>query len=427
MRPVTERSQNKSCWKRGRNESVSGSLFLDNSRLLSQGGSLLSSWASMKRVRRGPVPVFGSDFTGSDIRRVKKTLRAQWVGMGPEVEKFEALLSRRSQSEHAIATNSASAALKLALSALRLPAKSEVVLPSNTWNTCANAILLNNLTPVFADIDPNSGNTNAELVSRVMTPLTRAVLVVHYAGLSVEFDPLNELSVPVVEDAAHAVDATYRGRPCGSLGSLGVFSFDPVKNIATPDLGVIVTGDYALAKRIKDARYAGIASSGASASGEHHEWWIPRQLSVEQKLLPNDLAASLALSQFRRISKSQATRKKIWETYDEGFRDQMKVRTPPAAREGDRHGYFTYFVRVPRHLRDELARFLLSRGIYTTVRYAPLHSQSLFRDYVTQGSELSGAEEFGATALNLPLYPGLRKKEQSRIIHLINAFLDSRT
>lgn len=364
-----------------------------------------------------PISVFGSVAGEEELEAVRASVLAGWMGMGARVREFEARFGERLGTAFAMA-DSGSNALHLALAALRLPPGSDVVVPSFTWVACANAVVLAGHRPVFGDVELESASLSAATVAPALTERTAAIMIVHYAGLPVDVDGLRTFGVPVVEDAAHAVDSAVGERRCGTLGDVGVFSFDSVKNLATPDGGGVASADEELVERVRSLRYCGIGGSGFDRSAEGGRWWEHRRVEVFPRAIPNDVSAGIALAQLERLAGSQARRREIWLAYQEAFADLEWLALPPDTPAGGRHSYFTYLVRVLDGRRDRLARDLLGRGIYTTLRYQPLHLVFPGAGHVT----LPNAELLNEQGLNLPLHPRLGDDDVARVVDAVRSF-----
>jgi aminotransferase len=279
-------------------------------------------------------------------------------------------------------------------------------------------VLLAGHRPVFADVDPATGNVSAQTLADARTPRTRAAMVVHYAGLPVAMSELVSLELPIIEDAAHAVDSHSGGRPCGSIGTVGVFSFDSVKNVATPGGGGVASPDAELLSRVRSLRYCGVGGSGHSRAGTGR-WWIQHAPSPFPRATPNDVSAAIGLAQLARLPESQHRRRQIWERYDEGLAGVAGLLLPARAPDTDRHSYFTYLIRVEGSRRDALAQALLEHGVYTTLRFHPLHLNPAFAPQ----PPLRGCELLAEQGLNLPLHPRLDDAETERIIELVRTLL----
>lgn len=366
------------------------------------------------------ISVFGSDVGDGEIQAVEWCMRSQWLGFGGEVARFEKAFTSKLGLPDFAMVDSGSNALYLAVHLLGLPPGSEVIVPSFTWVSCAQAVLLAGHIPVFCDVDPVTMNVRREDIEPLITPRTAAVMVVHYAGLPVEIEPILELGLPVIEDAAHAVHATHRGRACGAWGDIGIYSFDAVKNLTAGEGGGITCADPRLIERARRLRYCGIGKSGFEAAGDSREdarWWEYVITEPFIKMLPTNIAASIALVQLARLEAMQARRRQIWDTYREALSDAPEIELPAEARGGDRHGLFTFCIRVPR--RDDLARALLRKDIYTTLRYHPLHMNAL---YGQTARPLPNCERLNAEALSLPLHPRLSDADVESIALEIRRF-----
>lgn len=360
------------------------------------------------------INVFGSKVGSEEIAEVSESINRQWMGMGPKTKAFEAKMAERLGTERFLLVDSGSNGLYLGLKLMNLPEGSEVIVPSLTWVSCAQAVLLVGCKPVFADVDINTQNITAETIKAQITDRTSAIMVVHYGGLAVDMDPILELGYPVIEDACHAVDSTYKGRPLGTIGDVGVYSFDAVKNLSIGEGGGVVSrhGDYM--ERASLLRYCGIGKSGFEASTHGKErWWEYNIVEPFIKMCPSDVAAGIGLGQLTKLDENQAYRKKIWDIYQTEFAKIPAISTPADANPGDRHSYFTYFIRIPN--RDKVAKYLFDKGIYTTLRYHPLHLNPLYRST----AKLPVCEELNETGLNIPLHPSLSMNDVDFIIEEI--------
>lgn len=367
------------------------------------------------------IGVFGARTGPEELEALSASVLEGWMGMGPRVAEFERALEAHLGAP-AVMVDSGSNALHAAIAALDLPPASDVVLPSFTWVACANAVVLAGHRPVFADVDLATQNVTAEHVEAVRTPRTAAVMVVHYAGLPVEMEPIDALGLPIVEDAAHAVDSAHRGRACGTRGAVGIYSFDAVKNIATPDGGAVTAPDPALLDRVRRLRYCGIGSSGHVRAGADGggRWWEQSAGEVFPRTLPNDVSAGIGLAQLARLGDNQRRRRAVWEHYQRELGAIGALVTPVEPEPGDRHSWFTYFVRVAGGRRDRLAAHLLEHGVYTTLRYHPLHLTGTFGPVERT---LPNCERFAEDGLNLPLHPALSDSDVERVVALVREVL----
>lgn len=363
------------------------------------------------------INVFGSKVGEEEIQEITDSIHNQWMGMGPKTKAFEAKMAERLHQDRFILVDSGSNGLYMALTLLELPKGSEVIIPSFTWVSCAQVVMMAGCVPVFCDVDLDSQNVTVETIKPHITENTGAIMVVHYAGLPVDLDPILELGYPIVEDACHAVDSLYKGKPCGTIGDTGVYSFDAVKNLSMGEGGGVVAKDPRLMERAEILRYCGIGKSGFEASTHGRErWWEYNIVEPFIKMNPSDIAAGIGVAQLGKLDELQAYRKKIWDIYQDAFRPVEWIETPLDANDGDQHSYFTYFIRVPR--RNEMAKALFDEGIYTTLRYHPLHLNPLYNSDVT----LPNSEALNETGLNIPLHPSLSMNDVDEIVDRVKAF-----
>lgn len=367
------------------------------------------------------ISVFGSLVDDEEISNVTVCMRSQWMGFGKNVEAFESRYMQKYGLPTFAMVDSGSNALFMAVTLLDLPRGSEVILPSFTWVSCAQAIIMAGHKPVFCDVDLSTMNVRCEDIQAKITDKTAAIMVVHYAGLAVDMNPILALGYPVIEDAAHALDSTYKGKPCGAIGDVGIFSYDAVKNLTVGEGGGITARLPAHIARAKVMRYCGIGKSGFDSAvanaGTKSRWWEYNIQEPFIKMLPTNLAASIGLAQLDRIDSLQARRKIIWDTYQRELAAVPGLINPSEAEPGDRHSYFTYCIRAPR--RDELAHYLLSERIYTTLRYHPLHLNPL---YGQMDVRLPNSETLNADALSIPIHPRMSDDDVAKVIEKINVF-----
>lgn len=367
------------------------------------------------------ISVFGSFVDDEEIKNVSDCMRSQWMGFGNQVEEFEKKYQAKYNLPNFAMVDSGSNALYMAAKLLQLPLGSEVILPSFTWVSCAQAIILAGCKPIFCDVDLETMNVRAKDIKPKITKKTSAIMIVHYAGLAVDMKPILDLGYPIIEDAAHAIDSTYDGKPCGTIGNVGIFSFDAVKNLTVGEGGGITTRETSKIERAKVLRYCGIGKSGfdnaVKNANSKLRWW---EYKIEEpfiKMLPTNLAANIGLAQLDKIDKLQERRKEIWNLYQNEFLNIPEIITPKDTIENNRHSYFTYCIRAPE--RDKLAKYLLKKNIYTTLRYHPLHMSPL---YGQTKIYLRNSLQLNKEALSIPLHPRLSDQDVRTVIDAISNF-----
>jgi dTDP-3-amino-3,4,6-trideoxy-alpha-D-glucose transaminase len=325
--------------------------------------------------------------------------------LGQEVESFESEFAGWCQAEHAVGVSSGTAALELALRGLGIGPGAEVIVPTNSFIATAEAVSAAGATPVLVDVDEKTALLTAEIVERAITPRTRCVIPVHLYGRTVEMDPLLELcrsrGIAVVEDACQAHGAVYHGRPAGSIGDAGCFSFYPTKNLgAWGDGGAVVTSDPDLAAKVRLLR------SHGEGSRHHHE--MPARTDRLDALQAAILRVKLA-----RLDESNERRRHAGATLCEALAGSQVVPPPPPAANGD-HVFHLFVVRSTA--RDALREHLDTYGISNAIHYpTPIHLQPAYADLGIGSGSLPVAEQLALESCSLPIFPTIGESEIERV------------
>ncbi len=367
------------------------------------------------------ISVFGCKTGQEEIDNLTITINSQWLGLGSTVDEFEKKFKLKNNLSSFLMVDSGSNALLMAISLLKLPPQSEIILPSYTWVSCANAIMLAGHIPIFCDVDEFTMNVTKKDIESKITSKTSAIMIVHYAGLPVDMDSIMSIGLPVIEDAAHAVFSKYKEQHCGNISEVGIYSFDSVKNLTAGEGGGISTKDSLLINDAKKLRYCGIEKSGfqnASTKNKTSDlWWEYEIKKPFIKMLPSNVSASIALAQLEKIDYLQNRREEIWKYYQAEFSNHKIIKKPIDPSDHEKHSYFTYCIKAEK--RNELARYLLENNIYTTLRYHPLH---LYPIYNQESNKLTNTEKLNKTALSIPIHPRLTDNEVSYIVDKIKSF-----
>ena len=363
----------------------------------------------------------------AEIAEVVATLRSGWIGTGPRVARFEEMFREYIGARHAVALNSCTAALHLSMVAAGVGPGDEVITTPLTFCATANAIVHTGAKPVFADVDRSTGNIDPAAVERAITPRTRALVPVHYAGRPCRMDRIEAIArrhrLVLIEDAAHAIEAAVGGRKVGTIGDLTCFSFYVTKNVVTAEGGMVTTDDAELAARIKINGLHGMSQDAwkrFSDSGyRHYEVTAPGF-----KYNMTDLQAALGLHQLPRVAAGAARRREIWERYDEALAGLPVVR--PAPVEGDTiHARHLYTILVDDRLgksRDRVLDELIALRIGTGVHYTALHLHRYYRErWGYQRGDFPSAEHIGDRTLSLPLSPTLTDADVGDVIAAVRA------
>lgn len=354
-----------------------------------------------------------------ELAAIEPVLRSGWLGLGPVVERFEEAVASFVGARHCVAVNSGTAALHLALEAAGVRG-GEVVVPSLTFAATVQAILAAGGIPVFADCREDDLNVDIEDVARRLSPRTRAVVPVHYAGRPVEMRGLLALSrrqsLVVVEDAAHAFGSSYDAVKVGGAGHLTCFSFDPIKTVTCCEGGAVCTSDAAWAESIRRKRRLGMRSP-RSSKGER-----PYRIVEEGfRCHMNDVNAAVGLAQMERMDQHVEARRRVARRYDRAF-----GRLPALSlleHDLDAEVPFCYTVRVLGGRRRTLMKAMAADGIETAVLYPPNHRQPAFARFA---KPLPVTERIASQHMSLPLFAGLSDAQVDHVINRVVAHSDRR-
>jgi dTDP-4-amino-4,6-dideoxygalactose transaminase len=353
---------------------------------------------------------------------VRRALAGRLSGDGPLCRRVEQRLAGLLGVPHVLLTTSCTHAMELALMALGLAEGDEVVCPSFTFVSTANAILRAGARPVFADIDPETLGLDPSDVARRLTPHTRALLPVHYAGFAAPMAELlalaRERRLLVVEDAAHALGAAYRGIPLGTLGDAGCFSFHDTKNLTCGEGGALALRDPELARRAEIVREKG-TNRRAFLRGEVDKYtWLAEGSSY----VLSELLAAVLDAQLDKLAEIQRRRARVTERYREGLRDwaaERRVRLPPQDHERTANHHIFYLLFPEPRERDAAMAALRARGVMATFHYVPLHSSPFGVTLPGAAGAYPVSERIAATLLRLPLHPLLSDAEVERVIDAV--------
>lgn len=354
-----------------------------------------------------------------DIAAVVDVLRSDWLTTGPNVEEFEKSFAAFTGTAHAVAVSNGTAALHAAMAALRIGPGDEVIVPAITFVASSNCVVYQGGTPVFADVEPDTLLVDPADVERKITPRTKAVVAVDYAGQACDYEALRSITarrgIALVADACHALGGAYRGRPIGSLADLSTFSLHPVKPITCGEGGVITTNDAALAGAMRVFRSHGISSDFRQR--EKQGSWAYEMVSLGYNYRLSDLQCALAASQLRKLPAWVIRRQEIARRYDAAFAGMPAFR-PLATRDGVSHGYHLYVIRLRADVdRGEAFQALRAARIGVNVHYAPVHLHPFYRNHLGTGPGLCPvAEQAANEILSLPIFPRMSDADVEDVI-----------
>src|SRR5437879_2093746 len=375
------------------------------------------SASSQPNTLAGPVPQIdlAAQYAaiGAEIRTaIDRVTASQQFVLGPEGAAFEQEIANLCGVAHGVGVGSGTDALVLALRACGVRAGDEVLLPPFTFVATGSAVSALGARPVFADIRPETYNVDPAELERRVTPHTRAIVVVHLYGLAADMDPILAFAkarrLPVIEDNAQAIGASYRGRRTGSLGDAACLSFYPTKNLgAYGDAGMVVTNSPELATRIRTLRNHG-----------QSEKYLSNEPGWNSRL--DEIQAAILRVKLRHLSNWQRARQSHAAEYNRLF-SQIPGIMPPLAPEGFEHVYHQYTIRIEQ--RDVLQKFLSERKIGSAVYYPyPLHLQPLYTSLGHNSGDFPHAERAAQEVLSLPMYPELQNEQIARVVESIDDF-----
>jgi perosamine synthetase len=365
-------------------------------------------------VRDALLPYGRQTITDAEVAAVVDVLRSDWLTTGPTVGEFEEVFAGVVEARHAVSFSSGTAALHAAVFAAGLESGDEAVTTPLTFCATANAVLYQGATPVFADVRDDTLNIDPEETERRITARTKALLPVDYAGHPADLDAIGALAdrhgLVVIEDAAHALGATYHGRAVGSISHMSVFSFHPVKHLTTAEGGMVATGDAGLARRLRLFRNHGIERDARARQSEGAWFYEMTALGYNYRL--TDLACALGLIQLPRLQANLVRRRAIAARYAEALSSVPNLTLPPTAPDVA-HAWHLYPVRVvPPVDREAVYRALRAEGLGVNVHYIPVHLHPYYRErFGYRGGEFPVAEAAYRGLISLPMFHGMTDQD----------------
>jgi dTDP-4-amino-4,6-dideoxygalactose transaminase len=371
------------------------------------------------------LPFARPDIGDAEIAEVVDTLRSGWVTTGPKTKQFEAEFAKAVGAKHAIAVNSCTAALHLALEAVGLRPDEEVITTPYTFAATAEVVRYFGAKPVLVDVDPETLNMRPELVEQAITDKTRAVIPIHIAGRAVDMDPVLAIcrarGIAVIEDAAHSFPTTYKGRLIGSFGDIVCFSFYATKTITTGEGGMIVTNNDEWADRCRIMSLHGISRDAWKRYTAEGSWYY-EIVAPGFKYNLTDVASSLGLVQLRRAEAMARRRREIALRYNEAFASIGALQVPTEGEE--RHAWHLYMLRLNLdQLTIDRAQFveeLKARKIGTSVHFIPLHVHPYYRElYGYKPEDFPVAYDQYLREISLPIYSVMTDDEVADVIDAV--------
>jgi dTDP-4-amino-4,6-dideoxygalactose transaminase len=365
------------------------------------------------------------DFSHREFRYVKECLASfDLAGDGSFTSKCHMRLQKHFGAA-ALLTHSCTAALEIA-AMLVTEAGDEVIMPSFTFVSTANAFVLRGAKPVFVDIRPDTLNIDERLIEDAITPRTRAIVPVHYAGVSCAMDVILDVAarhqLPVIEDAAQGYLAQWDGRPLGSIGSIGTLSFHQSKNVVCGEGGALIINDPSFVERAHILREKGTnRTQFFKGEVKKYEW-----LDIGSSYLPSDIVAAVLLAQLEVAKSTTAARLRLWHRYDERFQELEHIgmlRRPVVPDRARHNGHIYYVVFETNQLREQVRLSLLAQGIEGYTHYVPLHSAPAGRRYGCTVGPMAITDKIAANMLRMPIHSGMKEEQVDTVVDAIRTLV----
>lgn len=368
------------------------------------------------------IPYGRQSIDEKDIQAVTEVLCSDYLTTGPKVAEFEKKVADYVDAKYAVAVCNGTAALHIACLAAGINKGDEVITTPITFAASSNCVLYCGGTPVFADIDADTYNISPEEIEKKITEKTKAVIPVHFAGQPCDMDAVAKIAkehgLIVIEDAAHALGASYHGKKIGSLSSdMACFSFHPVKPITTGEGGMVVTDNEELYQRLLLFRSHGITRNTEMMT-ENQGAWYYQQLELGYNYRITDISCALGISQLAKLEFFLKRRRRIAERYNEAFQGISGIKTPMRL-PGCESGWHLYMAQFMEKDRKEVFDQLREAGVGVNVHYIPVYKHPYYQKHGYADCCCPNAEAFYDRAVSLPIFPGLTEEEQDYIVEKI--------
>ncbi len=371
-------------------------------------------------MRKTFLPYTMHDISEKDAEEILEVLRHGWLTTGPKIQEFENAIKDFIGCRFAVAVSSATAGLDIAVQSLGLQPGSEIITTPFTFVASSNAILYNNCTPVFVDIDRKTYNIDADKIKEKITDKTKAILPVHYAGQPCDMDAISGIAekhnLLMIEDAAHAIGSAYKGRKIGTIGNMTVFSFHAAKNIVTGEGGVVTTDDEGLYKKLMLLRSHGIDKPtmeryGAAAGYEYDMKILARNYRI------TDIQCAIGLTQLKRFDEFLSRRQEIVDTYNKELSKMVEI-TVPFVSPGIKHAWHIYTILLNGVDRDRFFTEMRKQNIGVNVHYIPVYRHTYYRErFNINPQDFPVTEDVFKRIVTLPLFPKMTDDDINDVIN----------
>lgn len=377
-----------------------------------------------KPVRDKLLPYGHQWIDEKDIKAVSEVLRSDWMTQGPKVTEFEKKFASYVGAHYAVAVNSGTAALHAACFAAQIEKEDEVITTPITFVASANCVLYQGGTPVFADIDADTLNIDPVEIKKKINHKTKALIPVDFTGLPVDLKEIQEIArqnnLIIIEDASHALGATYKDRKIGSISDMTIFSFHPVKHITTGEGGMITTNNNEYYERLKLFRTHGITKDKDKLLNYDGPWYYEMQeLGYNYRL--TDFQCALGLSQLKKINRIIQRRREIIKKYNSEFKDIPEIKIPEISQADSNPSWHIYIIQVSleklKEGRREIFEALQAENIGVNVHYIPVHLQPYYQKrFGYRFGDFPRSESYYSRAITLPVFPKMSDKDIDDVV-----------
>lgn len=364
------------------------------------------------------INVYQPSLGKEELDAIKDVFESNWLGKGKKVATFEEEYAKhiRTSKDLVLSTNCCSEGLFSSMHLLDIRPGDEVIVPTISFIGAGNAVCACGAKLVLCDVDPHTLNARAEDIEKVITHKTKALLLLHYGGIPCEMDEImalcNKYNIKVIEDAAAGVNSFYKGKAIGTFGDMGMWSFDAMKILVCGDGAMLHFNSTELRRKADRWLYFGLETKSGYENSVAQKWWEFDISSFGHRAIMNDITASMALEQLKKIPSYMEKRSHVQKFYDENLSQFSWLKLPPTLPEYIQTSYYFYHIQIKDGMRDEFAGFLRRNGIYTTYRYYPLHRVP---GYGVTG-EFPNADYAADNTLNLPIHQSITDEDLNYIL-----------
>lgn len=370
------------------------------------------------------INVYQPSLGKEELDRIQNVFASNWLGKGKLTSEFEDRFAEHAgcNRRHMLSTNCCTEGLFSSMELCGVKEGDEVILPTVSFVGAANAICANGSRMVLCDVDPHTLNSRAEDIERVITPATKAILLLHYGGIPCEMDDVmrlaDEYGLKIIEDCAAGVCSSYKGKALGTFGDMGMWSFDAMKILVCGDGAMLYFRDEEVRNRAEKLLYFGLETKSGYENSVAQKWWEFDISCFGHRAIMNDISAAMALEQLKKLPIFMKKRKEVHDFYNDNLKDLDWITLPPELPDYMETSYYFYHIQVDNGMRDKLAAYLRERGVYTTYRYFPLHR---VKGYNVSG-EFPNADFATDTTLCLPIHQSLSRSDCEKVVGLIAEF-----